>query len=109
MADLDSHKLAINYLRQIRYQKQKNVACQTIQDQWQQILAAGGQQNLIGLAKLRHQWNTDLDPFLANHSYPRNISSIYDYSLQELEFQDFINTDLRKAYQKLLNQSFRKK
>ena len=52
MADLDSHKLATNYLRQIRYQKQKNVACQTIQDQWQQILAAGGQQNLIGLAKL---------------------------------------------------------
>ena len=109
MADLDSHKLATNYLRQIRYQKQKNVACQTIQDQWQQILAAGGQQNLIGLAKLRHQWNTDLDPFLANHSYPRNISSIYDYSLQELEFQDFNNTDLQKAYQKLLNQSFRKK
>ena len=109
MADLDSHKLAINYLRQIRYQKQKNVACQTIQDQWQQILAAGGQQNLIGLAKLRHQWNTDLDPFLANHSYPRNISSIYDYSLQKLEFQDFNNTDLQKAYQKLLNQSFRKK
>lgn len=109
MADLDSHKLATNYLRQIRYQKQKNVACQTIQDQWQQILAAGGQQNLIGLAKLRHQWNTDLDPFLANHSYPRNISSIYDYSLQELEFQDFNNTDLQKAYQKLLNQIFRKK
>ena len=109
MADLDSNKLAINYLRQIRYQKQKNVACQTIQDQWQQILAAGGQQNLIGLAKLRNQWNTDLDLFLANHTYPRNISSIYDYSLQELEFQGFNNTDLQKAYQKLLNHSFRKK
>ena len=109
MADLDSHKLAIDYLRQIQYQKQKNGACQTIQDQWQQILAAGGQQNLIGLAKLRHQWNTDLDPFLANHTYPRNISSIYDYSLLKLEFQDFKNTDLQKAYQKLLNHSFRKK
>ena len=64
MADLDSHKLAIDYLRQIQYQKQKNVSCQTIQDQWQQILVAGGKQNLIGLAKLRHQWHTDLDPFL---------------------------------------------
>ncbi|MBT7204017.1 MAG: hypothetical protein HN867_11115 [Deltaproteobacteria bacterium] len=109
MVDLDSHKHAINYLRQIRYQKQKNVACQSIQDQWQQILAAGGQQNLIGLAKLRQKWNTDLDTFLANHTYPRNISSIYDYSLQELEFKDFTNNDLQKAYQKLPNNSFRKK
>ena len=107
--DLDSHKLAINYLRQIQYQKQKNVSCQTIQDQWQQILAAGGQQNLIGLAKLRHQWNTDLDPFLANHTYPRNISSIYDYSLLNLEFHDFQDNELQKAYQKLFSHSFRKK
>ncbi|MEC8260527.1 MAG: hypothetical protein VX032_08915, partial [SAR324 cluster bacterium] len=103
MADLNSHKLAINYLRQIQYQKQKNVSCQTIQDQWQQILVAGGQQNLIGLAKLRHQWNTDLDPFLANHTYPRNISSIYDYSLLKLEFHDFPDTELQKAYQKLIS------
>ena len=109
MADLDSHKLAINYLRQIRYQKQKNVACQSIQDQWQQILAVGGRQNLIGLAKLRHQWNTDLDPFLANHTYPRNISSIYDYSLRKLEFHDFPNNEFQKAYQKLICHSFRKK
>ena len=109
MADLDSHKLAINYLRQIQYQKQKNVSCQTIQDQWQQILVAGGQQNLIGLAKLRHQWNTDLDPFLANHTYPRNISSIYDYSLLNLEFHDFQDNELQKAYQKLFSHSFRKK
>ena len=79
MTDLDSNKLAIDYLRQIRYQKQKNVICQSIQNQWQQILAAGGQQNLIGLARLRHRWNTDLDRFLANHTYPRNISSIYNY------------------------------
>ena len=109
MADLDSHKLAIDYLRQIQYQKQKNVSCQTIQDQWQQILVAGGQQNLIGLAKLRHQWNTDLDPFLADHTYPRNISSIYDYSLLKLEFHDFPDTELQKAYQKLISHSFRKK
>ena len=109
MADLDSRKLAIDYLRQIQYQKQKNVSCQTIQDQWQQILVAGGQQNLIGLAKLRHQWNTDLDPFLADHTYPRNISSIYDYSLLKLEFQDFPDTELQKAYQKLISYSFRKK
>ena len=109
MADLNSHKLAINYLRQIQYQKQKNVSCQTIQDQWQQILVAGGQQNLIGLAKLRHQWDTDLDPFLANHTYPRNISSIYDYSLLKLEFHDFPDNELQKAYQKLISHSFRKK
>ena len=109
MADLDSHKLAIDYLRQIQYQKQKNVSCQTIQDQWQQILVAGGQQNLIVLAKLRHQWNTDLDPFLADHTYPRNISSIYDYSLLKLEFHDFPDTELQKAYQKLISRSFRKK
>ena len=109
MADLDSHKLAINYLRQIQYQKQKNVSCKTIQEQWQQILLAGGKQNLIGLAKLRHQWNTDLDPFLANHTYPRNISSIYDYSLRKLEFHDFPDNELQKACQKLIRHSFRKK
>ena len=109
MADLDSHKLAINYLRQIQYQKQKNVSCKTIQEQWQQILVAGGKQNLIGLAKLRHQWNTDLDPFLANHTYPRNISSIYDYSLRKLEFHDFPDNELQKACQKLIRHSFRKK
>ena len=97
MADLNSHKLATNYLRQIQYQKQKNVSCKTIQEQWQQILVAGGKQNLIGLAKLRHQWNTDLDPFLANHTYPRNISSIYDYSLRKLEFHDFPDNELQKA------------
>ena len=68
MTDLDFNKLAINYLRQIRYQKQKNAIYQSIQNQWQQILEAGGQQNLIGLARLRHRWNTDLDRFLANHT-----------------------------------------
>ena len=109
MANLDSHKLVINYLRQIRYQKQKNVACQSIQNQWEQILAAGGQQNLIGLARLRHQWNTDLDRFLAHHTYPRNISSIYNYSLIEQEGQYPTNNDFQKAYQKLLNQKFRKR
>ena len=109
MIDLDSNKLAINYLRQIRYQKQKNVICQSIQNQWQQILAAGGQQNLIGLARLRHRWNTDLDRFLANHTYPRNISSIYNYSLLEQEGQYSTNNDFQMAYQKLLNQKFKKR
>ena len=109
MTDLDFNKLAINYLRQIRYQKQKNAIYQSIQNQWQQILEAGGQQNLIGLARLRHRWNTDLDRFLANHTYPRNISSIYNYSLLDQEGQHSTNNDFQMAYQKLLNQKFKKR
>jgi hypothetical protein len=109
MSDFDSNKLAINYLRQIRYQKRKNEACQSVQEQWQQILAAGGQQNLIGLVKLRHQWNTGLDPFIAKHTYLRNISSIYDYSLSKEEALDFTKPEFQRAYHKLLGQTFRKK
>ena len=79
--DLAAHQLAEKYLRQIQYQKSTEHGQQHLGNALNGIWRAAGQQNLLILSRLRQLWRTEVDPFLAQHSYPRNLANLHHFSL----------------------------
>jgi len=69
------------------------------------IFEAAGQKNLLYLVKLRKLWFEEIDTFLAKNSYPRNISILSQFTVNNNVIQDCLkensHTEMLNALKKL--------
>ncbi len=74
------------------------------------IFEAAGQNHLLYLVKLRKLWFEEIDTFLAKNSYPRNISVLSKFTVNNNVIQEFlkvkIQTDILNALKKLNGETF---
>lgn len=59
-----------------------------------------GQKHLISIVKLRKLWFTEIDSFLSKNAYPRNISVLQKFTINEIFFEEIRR---KKALPDLLN------
>jgi len=75
------------------------------------IFEAAGQKHLLYLVKLRKLWFEEVDAFLAKNSYPRNISIISQFEVNNLVIQECLkantHTDILNALKKLKGETFK--
>ncbi len=107
MSTSDPRRLASVYLEQIRYRASEGPSCREVSTTLQDIFHAAGQQNLFLLARLRQMWSSQIDPFLAQHTFPRNLAYVYEYTLnRELLPSALEPADWDKALQRTLGKMF---
>ncbi|MEC9011387.1 MAG: hypothetical protein VYA87_02985 [SAR324 cluster bacterium] len=74
------------------------------------IFEASGQQHLLYLVKLRKLWFAEIDKFLARNAYPRNISVLRQFTVNDEFTEELIragvSADFLKAAEKLKGESF---
>ena len=74
------------------------------------IFEASGQQHLLYLVKLRKLWFAEIDKFLARNSYPRNISVLRQFTVNDEFTEELlragVSADFLKAAEKLKGESF---
>ncbi|MEC8981857.1 MAG: hypothetical protein VYA81_09865 [SAR324 cluster bacterium] len=74
------------------------------------IFEASGQQHLLYLVKLRKLWFAEIDKFLARNAYPRNISVLRQFTVNDEFTEELlragVSADFLKAAEKLKGESF---
>ncbi len=74
------------------------------------IFEASGQQHLLYLVKLRKLWFAEIDKFLARNAYPRNISVLRQFTVNDEFTEELIragvSADFLKVAEKLKGESF---
>ena len=103
--------LLMKFLRTIHYQSSsgKSTYANALSI-LREIFEASGQQHLLYLVKIRKLWFAEIDKFLARNAYPRNISvlrqfTVNDYFTEELN-RAGVSSDFLKAVEKLKGESF---
>jgi len=75
------------------------------------IFEAAGQKHLLYLIKLRKLWFEEVDAFLAKNSYPRNISTLSIFAINNNVIQECLksnsHTDILNALKKLNGETFK--
>ena len=86
--------LVTQFLRSIHYQSSSgNMPYGNALNILRAIFEASGQQHLLYLVKLRKLWHDKIDSFLARNAYPRNISVLRQFSVND----DFIKELVRSS------------
>ena len=107
------HNLVTQFLRSIHYksssgQKPYGNALSILRA----IFEESGQQHLLYLVKLRKLWFAEIDSFMARNSYPRNISVLRQFTVNDDFCQDLAKTsvspDFLQAVEKLNGESFKR-
>ena len=110
----EDRNLLTHFLRQIHYQNKPELsgysdALSIVNS----IFQASGHQHLLYLVKLRKLWFTEIDSFLSKNAFPRNISSLYKFVVNDnLSFileKASSSNDLIKTLQKLNGKSYKSK
>lgn len=106
------HNLVTQFLRSIHYQSTSgNKPYGNTLNILSAIFEAAGQKHLLYLVKLRKLWFEKVDNFLARNSYPRNISVISQFTINDGVLQEFskanIHADFLHALEKLNGESFK--
>ena len=98
--------MVTHFLRSIHYQSSKgSKPYGNTLNVLSEIFEAAGQKNLLYLVKLRKLWFEEVDTFLAKNSYPRNISVLSHFKvnnnvIKEYEKKD-THSEILKAIKKL--------
>jgi hypothetical protein len=107
------HNLVTQFLRSIHYksssgQKPYGNALSILRA----IFEASGQQHLLYLVKLRKLWFAEIDSFMARNSYPRNISVLRQFTVNDDFCQELakasVSPDFLQAVEKLNGESFKR-
>ena len=106
------NNLVTHFLRTIHYQSSTgNKPYGNTLNILSAIFEAAGQKHLLYLVKLRKLWFEEVDAFLAKNSYPRNISTLSQFAVNNNVFQEClkanIHTDILNALKKLNNETFK--
>ena len=106
------HNLVTQFLRSIHYksssgQKPYGNALSILRA----IFEASGQQHLLYLVKLRKLWFAEINSFIARNSYPRNISVLRQFTVNDNFCQELakaiVSSDFLHALEKLNGESFK--
>jgi len=106
------NNLVTHFLRTIHYQssKEKKPYGNTL-NILSAIFESAGQKHLIYLIKLRKLWFEEVDAFLAKNSYPRNISTLSQYAVNNNVIQECLkensHTEILNALKKLNGETFK--
>lgn len=106
------HNLVTQFLRSIHYQSSSgDKPYGNTLNILSAIFKAAGQKHLLYLVKLRKLWFDKVDNFLARNSYPRNISVLSQFTVNDSVLQEFskkhIHADFLNALEKLKGVSFK--
>ena len=76
------------------------------------IFEASGQQHLLYLVKLRKLWHDKIDSFLARNAYPRNISVLRQFSVNDDFIKELVrssvSSEIMQAVEKLNGETFKR-
>ena len=106
------NNLVTNFLRTIHYQSSTgNKPYGNTLNILSAIFEAAGQKHLLYLVKLRKLWFEEVDAFLAKNSYPRNISVLSQFTVNNNVIQECLkansHTDILNALKKLNGETFK--
>ena len=106
------NNLVTHFLRTIHYQSSTgNKPYGNTLNILSAIFEAAGQKHLLYLVKLRKLWFEEVDAFLAKNSYPRNISALSQFTVNNNVIQECLNanihTDILNALKKLNGETFK--
>ena len=106
------NNLVTNFLRTIHYQSSTgNKPYGNTLNILSSIFEAAGQKHLLYLVKLRKLWFEEVDAFLAKNSYPRNISVLSQFTVNNNVIQECLkansHTDILNALKKLNGETFK--
>ena len=106
------NNLVTNFLRTIHYQNStENKPYGNTINILSAIFEAAGQKHLLYLVKLRKLWFEEIDAFLAKNSYPRNISVLSQFTVNNNVIQECLkansHTDILNALKKLNGETFK--
>ena len=83
------NNLVTHFLRKIHYQSSTGTKPYgSTLNILSAIFEAAGQKHLLYLVKLRKLWFEEVDTFLAKNSYPRNISVLSEFSVDNNVVQE---------------------
>ena len=106
------NNLVTHFLRTINYQSSAgNKPYGNSLNILSAIFEAAGQKHLLYLVKLRKLWFEEVDAFLAKNSYPRNISTLSQFAVNNNVIQECLkansHTDILNALKKLNGETFK--
>ena len=106
------NNLVTHFLRTIHYQSSTgNKPYGNTLNILSAIFEAAGQKHLLYLVKLRKLWFEEVDAFLAKNSYPRNISTLSQFTVNNNVIQECLkansHTDILNALKKLNGETFK--
>ena len=106
------NNLVTHFLRTIHYQSSTgNKPYGNTLNILSAIFEAAGQKHLLYLVKLRKLWFEEVDAFLAKNSYPRNISTLSQFAVNNIVIQECLkansHTDILNALKKLNGETFK--
>jgi len=106
------NNLVTHFLRTIHYQSSAgNKPYGNSLNILSAIFEAAGQKHLLYLVKLRKLWFEEVDAFLAKNSYPRNISVLSQFTVNNNVIQECLkansHTDILNALKKLNGEKFK--
>lgn len=106
------NNLVTHFLRTIHYQSSTgNKPYGNTLSILSAIFEAAGQKHLLYLVKLRKLWFEEVDAFLAKNSYPRNISVLSQFTVNNNVIQECLkansHTDILNALKKLNGETFK--
>ena len=106
------NNLVTHFLRTIHYQSSTgNKPYGNTLNILSAIFEAAGQKHLLYLVKLRKLWFEEVDAFLAKNSYPRNISTLSQFAVNNNIIQECLkangHTDFLNALKKLNGETFK--
>ena len=106
------NNLVTHFLRTIHYQSSTgNKPYGNTLNILSAIFEAAGQKHLLYLVKLRKLWFEEVDAFLAKNSYPRNISVLSQFTVNNNVIQECLkgnsHTDILNALKKLNGETFK--
>ena len=106
------NNLVTHFLRTIHYQNSTgNKPYGNTLNILTAIFEAAGQKHLLYLVKLRKLWFEEVDTFLAKNSYPRNISVLSEFTVDNNVIQECfkanLHTEILNALNKLNGETFK--
>ena len=106
------NNLVTHFLRTIHYQSSTgNKPYGNTLNILSAIFEAAGQKHLLYLVKLRKLWFEEVDAFLAKNSYPRNISVLNQFTVNNNVIQECLkancHSDTLNALKKLNGETFK--
>ena len=106
------NNLVTHFLRTIHYQSSTgNKPYGNTLNILSAIFEAAGQKHLLYLVKLRKLWFEEVDAFLAKNSYPRNITTLNQFAVNNNVIQECLkansHTDILNALKKLNGETFK--
>jgi len=105
--------LVTQFLHSIHYQNSSgNIPYGDALNILRAIFEASGQQHLLYLVKLRKLWHDKIDNFLSRNAYPRNISVLRQFSVNDNFIKELVrssvSSEIMQAVENLNGETFKR-